>query len=60
MSNSKTKTRTVADLRREAAEMNSRGEMPTFEEVSRAIADANRLCRAKIRFERLKTSKLVQ
>jgi hypothetical protein len=39
MSNSKTKTRTVDDLRPEVPDMIATGEMPTFEEVSRAIAD---------------------
>jgi len=52
--------RTVADLRREANELVARGEMPSFEEVLRAIAEAKKVYRAKVRFERLERVKAVQ
>jgi len=60
MTDSKSKTRTVADLRREADELIARNEMPSFEEVLRAIAEAKKVYRAKVRFERLKRAEEVQ
>jgi hypothetical protein len=54
------KTRTVADLKREAAEMVAARTMPPFEEVLRAVAEARREYQAKLRFERLKRTKVVQ
>ena len=54
------KPRTCADLKREADEMVARGEMPPFEDVLKALVDARRVYRAKVRFERLKSTKVVQ
>ena len=54
------KTRMVSDLKREAEEMVANGEMPSFEEVLRAVAEVRREYQAKLRFERLKRTKVVQ
>ncbi len=55
-----TSTRTIADLRREAEGLIANGEMPSFEEVLRAVAEAKKVYRAKVRFERLKQTKRAQ
>jgi hypothetical protein len=60
MSDPKSKTRTVADLRREADELIARNEMPPFEEALKTIAEAKKVYRAKVRFERLKRARVVQ
>jgi len=53
------KTRTVADLKREAEEMVARGEMPPFEDVLKALVDARRVYRAQLKFLRLKKAKVI-
>ncbi len=55
-----TRTRTIADLRREADELIATGEMPSLEEVSKAVAEAQKVYRAKVQFERLKRTKRAQ
>lgn len=57
MTGSKSKIRTVADLRREADELIARNEMPSFDEVLKAVAEAKKVYRAKVRFERLKRAR---
>jgi hypothetical protein len=54
------KTRTVADLKREADEMVANGEMPSLEDFLRAVAEVRKEYQAKLRFERLKTAKVIQ
>ena len=54
------KTRTVADLQREAKEMVAKGEMPSLEEFLKMVAEARREYQAKLKFERLKRTKVVQ
>ena len=49
-----------ADLRREADEMVARGEMPSREDFLRAVAEVRREYQAKLRFERLKSNKVLQ
>ncbi len=53
-------TRTIADLRREADELIATGEMPSLEEVLKAVAEAQNVYRAKVQFERLKRTKRAQ
>ncbi len=55
-----TRARTIADLRREADELIANGEMPSFEEVLKAVAEVKRVYRAKVRFERLKQTEGAQ
>jgi hypothetical protein len=54
------KTRTVADLQSEAEEMLAKGEMPSREDFLRAVAEVRKEYQAKLRFERLKRTKVVQ
>ena len=54
------KPRTCADLKREAYEMVARGEMPSCEDFLRAVAEVRREYQAKLRFERLKSTKVLQ
>ena len=60
MTDSKSKKRTVADLRREADERVAAGTMPPFEDVLKALVDARRVYRAQLKFERLKKTRDVQ
>ena len=53
------KTRTVADLKREAEEMVAAGTMPPFEDLLKALVDARRLYRAQLKFLRLKKAKVI-
>jgi len=54
------KPRMVSDLKREAEEMVAKGEMPSLEDFLRAVAEVRKEYQAKLRFERLKKTKMVQ
>ena len=54
------KLRTLADLRREAQALVAAGDMPTFADVLKAVVDARREYRAKVRFGRLKKARRIQ
>jgi hypothetical protein len=54
------KPRMVSDLKREAEEMVAKGEMPSLEEFLKMVAEARREYQAKLPFERLKRTKVVQ
>jgi hypothetical protein len=54
------KTRMVSYLKREAAEMVARGEMPSRDEFLRSVAEARKMYQAQLRFERLRSAKVTQ
>jgi hypothetical protein len=54
------KPRMVSDLKREAEEMVAKGKMPSLEEFLKMVAEARREYQAKLQFERLKRTKVVQ
>jgi hypothetical protein len=54
------KPRMVSDLKREAEEMVANGEMPSREDFLRSVAEVRKEYQAKLQFERLKRTKVVQ